>query len=252
MKLSIIIPAYNEEKIIGNTLKEYASFFSDKLKDDFEILVILNGCRDNTLDIVRDTAQKYPQIKYKNFPEAIGKGSAVIEGFKIANGSLIGFVDADGATKADAFHDLVENIKDNEGVIASRWIKGAKILKKQPLSRRVASRAFNVLVKILFGITVKDSQCGCKLFKDYAIKIVTPKLGITRWAFDIDLLYLMKRCGYKVIEIPTTWEEPGDTHLKLKKTIPEMFLAVSRLRLIYSPFRFIVGIYDFFFTKKKD
>lgn len=251
MKLSIIIPAYNEEKVIGNTLKDYATFYSEKLKDDFEILVILNGCRDKTSDVVKNMIKEYPQIKYKNFSEPIGKGGAVIEGFKIANGSLIGFVDADGATMPDAFHELVENIGDNEGIIASRWIKGARILKKQPLSRRIASRAFNVIVKALFGINVRDSQCGCKLFKDYAIKIITPKLGITQWAFDIDLLYLMKKLGYKIAEIPTTWKEPGYTHLNLKKTIPEMFLAISRLRLIYSPFSFIVNLYDFFFVRKK-
>lgn len=239
MRLSIIIPAYNEEKRIGKTLEEYTKFFKEKFGKDFEVIVILNGCKDNTLSIVK----KY-DIKFKDIKEAIGKGGAVIEGFKIAKGDFIGFVDADNATPSRAFYELYKNINGNDGIIASRWIKGARIGKKQPLSRRFASRVFNILVRALFRIGVRDTQCGAKLFRKDAIKKIVDKLGITKWGFDIDLLHLMKRNGFKVIETPTEWNEPGDSHLNVKKTSVEMFLSVGRLRLIYSPFRFIVKIYD--------
>ena len=239
MKLSIIIPAYNEEKRIGVTLKEYVEFFNDKLGKDYEIFVILNGCRDDTLGVVKGFNVKFVDIK-----EAIGKGGALIEGFKQVNGDFIGYVDADNATPPRAFYDLYENIKDKDGIIASRWIKGAKIGSKQPISRRLASRGFNILVRSLFGIGLRDTQCGAKLFRKEAVKKVVNKLGITRWGFDIDLLYLMKREGFNVTEIPTEWNEPGDSHLNVKKTSYEMFLSVIRLRLIYSNFKFIVKIYD--------
>ncbi|MAG52619.1 MAG: glucosyl transferase [Nanoarchaeota archaeon] len=239
MKLSIVIPAYNEEKRIGDTLKEYIEFFSDKLKKDYEIFVVLNGCKDNTLDVV-----KKHDVKFLDIKEAIGKGGAIIEGFKLVEGDFIGFVDADNATPARAFYDLYDKIKDNDGIIASRWIKGAKIGSKQPISRRIASRGFNIMIKILFGINLNDTQCGAKLFRKEVVKKVVDKLGITRWAFDIDLLYLMKRNGNKIIEVPTEWAEPGGSQLSVKKTVPEMFLAIGRLRLMYSPFKFVVKVYD--------
>ena len=247
MKLSIVIPAYNEENRIGLTLKGYSEFFSNKLGKNFEILVVLNGCKDNTLDVVKKFSSKSHNVKYINIKEAIGKGGAIIEGFKNVEGELIGFVDADNATPAKSFYDLYEKINGNDGIIASRWIKGAIIGKKQSFSRRFASRSFNIIVRMLFGIKLRDTQCGAKLFKKQAVKEVLNELGITKWAFDIDLLYLMKKHNFNVIEIPTEWNEPGESHLNIKKTVPEMFLAVTRLRLIYSPFRFVVKIYDMIF-----
>ena len=239
MKLSIIIPAYNEEKRVGETLDGYTKFFKDKLGKDFEILVILNGCKDDTLSIVK----KY-DVKFRNIKEAIGKGGAIIEGLKMANGDYIGFVDADNATPPRAFYDLYGKINGNDGIIASRWVNGAKIGKKQPILRRIASRCFNILVRLFFDIRVSDTQCGAKLFRKESVKKVVNKLGITNWGFDIDLLYLMKRNGFKVIEIPTEWNEPGESHLNVKRTSVQMFFSAGRLRLIYSPFKFIVTIYD--------
>jgi len=223
VKLSIIIPAYNEEKRIEKTLVEYCDFFKGKI--DFEIHVVINGCVDNTLGVLKKIAKKYKQINFVDIGKVGSKGAAVNYGFKIAEGELIGFVDADLATKPDSFYDLVQNIEGYDGVIASRWIEGAKI------------------DNLFFNLRIKDTQCGAKLFRKKAIKIVCNELGITRWAFDVDLLYQMKKHGFKIKEIPTTWTEPGGGHLK-SSTIIDMFLAILRLRLIYSPFKFIVKLYD--------
>jgi len=243
VKLSIVIPAYNEEKRIGRTLDNYLNFFSKKLKD-FEIIVVLNGCIDNTLDIVKNFNKKNKKIKYLDFKEAIGKGGAIVEGFKKAKGNLIGFVDADLATKSDAFYGLVKNINDYDGIIASRWMKGSKINIKQPLLKRIGSRGFNFLVKLLFNLNFKDTQCGAKLFKKYVIKNILNDLKITRWAFDVNLLYSAKRKHYKIKEIPTEWNAVKASHFNLFRAIPEMFLGLVRLRLIYSKFNFIISMYD--------
>lgn len=250
MKLSIIIPTYNEEKRIEKTLNNYYNFFLKKMVRDFEILIVLNGCKDKTREIVESFSKGKKQIIFKEFKEAIGKGGAVIEGFRLAESDLIGYVDADGATKPETFYQLVEGIKNYDGVIASRWIKGAIIKRKQPITRRMSSRGFNVLVKLLFGLKIRDTQCGAKLFKKNAIKKVLPQLGITQWAFDIDLLYRMKKNRFEVVEIPTEWEDIEGSKLNLKKTIPEMLLSIIRLRLIYSPLRSVVKIYDKLFYKK--
>jgi glycosyltransferase involved in cell wall biosynthesis len=243
MKLSIIIPAHNEEQRIGKTLKDYITFFQKKYRKDFEIIVILNGCTDNTLETVKKASKKYKQIKYLDFKQS-GKGFAIIEGFKVAKGDLIGFVDADCSTKPEAFYDLVMNIKSYGGIIANRWMRESRVYPKQPLIRRIASRTFNVLVRVLFGIRSEDTQCGAKLFKKDAIKRILPGLGITAWAFDIDLLYRLKEQGYSIKDIPTTWSDKGNSRLNVGKTSFQMFLAVIRLRLINSPFRFVVRAYE--------
>ncbi len=244
IKLSIIIPAYNEEKRIVNTLRSYYTFFLNKLGKEFELIVVPNNCSDDTPKIVQNFANKHPGVLCYNIPYYVGKGGAVLEGFKLAKGKCAGFVDADSSTSPDAYYDLYVNINDYGGIIASRWIKGAVINKKQPLVRRIASRVFNIIVRMLFRINLRDSQCGAKLFKREHLMKIIPKLVTTRWAFDVDLLYQFKKSGFKIKEIPTVWNDNPDSTLNVKKASIEMFLAVSRLRLIHSPFKFIVAIYD--------
>ncbi|MEK6907167.1 MAG: dolichyl-phosphate beta-glucosyltransferase [Nanoarchaeota archaeon] len=243
VKLSIIIPAYNEEKRIARTLDNYSRFFFKYIKD-YEIIAVLNGCRDNTLWIVKKFSKRNTKIKYLNFEEAIGKGGAILEGFKSAKGNLIGFVDADMATPPNTFYDLVRNIHDYDGIIASRWLKGSKINIKQPLLKKIGSRGFNFLVRLLFNLKFKDTQCGAKLFKNYVIKDILKDLKLTRWAFDVNLLYATKRKHYNIKEIPTEWNAVKASHFNLFKAIPEMFLGLIRLRLFYSRFKFIVKAYD--------
>ena len=241
--LSIIIPAYNEEKRIRNTLDSYLKFFSKNLKN-FEMIVVLNGCSDNTISVVKSFIKKSKKLKYLDFKDKIGKGGAIIEGFKIAKSSLIGFVDADLSTTPDSFYDLVLKIKNNDGVIASRWIKGSKVYPKQSILRRASGRTFNILMRSLFLMKYRDTQTGAKLFKKKTIKKVINRLGITKWAFDVDLLYQMKKHHFKIIEIPTIWHDKPGSRLKIFKAVPEMFLGLIRLRLVYSRFKFIVDYYD--------
>ena len=244
MKYSIIIPAYNEEKRISATLKDYCTYFSHFPKKETEILVVLNGCRDNTLSIVQQFAKKYSLLRYVNIPEAIGKGGAVIEGFRRAKGDFVGYADADDATQAQYYHDLIKQIGDADGIIASRWMKGAVVEPKQPFSRRFASRCFNFLIHILFGLPFHDTQCGCKMFRAEALRKILPSLGMTRWAFDIDVLYHLKRQGFFVKEIPTVWKDRIGSSILVSRVSVEMFFAIVRLRLLYSPFKFLISIYN--------
>ncbi len=242
-ELSIIIPAYNEEKRIGKTLDAYSKFFND-LKIDYKIYVILNGCKDKTLDIVLASVKRNARITYLDIPEAIGKGGAVVEGFKIADSPLIGFVDADNSTEPQAFYDLVQKINGYDCAIASRWMKDSVVEPKQSFYRRLASRGFNFLAQVLFGIHVHDTQCGAKLLKRKAVQAIIGGIRTTRWAFDVDLLYQLKKKGYRMKEIPTVWHEHEGSKMNVNRAVVEMFFALVRLRLVYSPFKFVVTIYD--------
>ena len=234
MKISIIIPAYNEEKRISKTLEDYTIFFKKKYKKNVEIIVVLNGCVDNTLEVVKKYAKKYSQIKYLNFKKS-GKGFAIIEGFKVAKGDLIGFSDADASTSAEEFNKLTENITGLDGIIASRYVKGAVMYPKQPLQRVIVSRVGNLITRLLFHLKIKDTQCGAKLFKKSTIKKVLPALGTTEWGFDIDLLYQIKKNNFRIKEMPILWKERGGSKLKIWKASLQTLLAVISLRIINSP-----------------
>jgi glycosyltransferase involved in cell wall biosynthesis len=227
MKLSIIIPAYNEEKRIEGTLKEYLEY---KWPYDVDLLVVLNGCRDNTLKIVEKVRGFHPELRYVEFKNAIGKGGALIEGFKRVNGDLISYVDADGATKPNELDRLVSLIGNCDGVIASRWIKGAVIKTKQPLIRRAASRSFNFLVRSVLGLKFKDTQTGGKIFVRDAIKDVLPRLVRSNWAIDVGILYPMVKRGYRIREVATVWEDKEGSKLKMWKAIPNMLWTILKLR----------------------
>lgn len=250
MRLSIVVPAHNEEMRISPMLDDYCSYFSKIYGKDFELFVVVNYTTDNTLGVVKKFAKRFRQVRFVDIPEHTGKGGAIAYGLSRARGDIIGYVDADGSTPASAFYDLVKILEDDKGVsgvIASRWRSGSIINRKQPVSRRIASRVFNLMVRVMFGLNYSDTQCGAKAFMAEALKKIISRLGVTKWAFDIDLLHNLKKSGFRVVEIPTTWNDREDSKLNVGKVSVEMFFAIIRYRLIYSPFSFIVLCYDWFF-----
>lgn len=236
--LVLLIPAYNEEARIGPVLREYARYFRGHYSGRFEIVVVLNGCRDNTIGVVEDAAAEFPEIRALEFENPIGKGGALIEGLKLAGiADLIGYVDADGATAPDAFLDLVHHCRDDvDCAIGSRWLPGSVLKQSQSLKRRVFSRCFHIFVEMLFGMRIKDTQCGAKVMRRQAVEAIHANLRIADVAFDINLLYSLKHRGYKVLEVPTTWTDQIGSKISLNKGSLGILLSVVRLRLVYSPF----------------
>ncbi|HMP74794.1 MAG TPA: glycosyltransferase family 2 protein [Kiritimatiellia bacterium] len=244
MKLSIVIPAYNEEARLPPTLRAYLDYYEPRLGADFELIVVVNGSRDGTERVAREQIAAHPAVRVLVEPRAIGKGGAIMLGFAAARGERIGFVDADGATPPHAFDDLVRNIGDAGAIIASRWFKESVVHPPQPLKRRVASRIFNFFVRWFFKVKIRDTQCGAKVLTREAVQAVLPEIGITRWAFDVDLLFKLRRAGFRIVEHPTTWHDIGGSQLNISKASAEMFVAIVRLRLLYSPFKWVVDLYD--------
>lgn len=235
--LVLLIPAYNEEERIGPVLRRYAEYLQMEYNGRFEVVVVLNGCRDNTLGVVRDAAAQFPQIRALEFKNPIGKGGALIEGLKLApTADLIGYVDADGATPPEAFLDLVRECEQVDCAIGSRWLPGAIIEQTQSLKRRIFSRCFHALVEVLFHMHIKDTQCGAKVMTRRSIEHVHSALRIADVAFDINLLYSLKRAGFRIKEVPTTWRDQIGSKIRLNKGAIGILLSVMRLRLIYSPF----------------
>lgn len=213
MSLSTVIPAKNEERRIGPTLQEYGQFF-ERAEGNAEIIVIINQTTDNTASVVQQFQHQFPFIRLIESHE-FGKGRAVAHGFKEARGDYIGFIDADSATSAREFSRLYQHLVDHpdvEGVIASRYLPGAKVIPPQPFTRRLWSRAFNLAVRALFGLKYTDTQCGCKIFKAEVAKTLAENLIVDHWTFDVNMLLTARQRGYQIAELPTMWEaKPGST-----------------------------------------
>jgi glycosyltransferase involved in cell wall biosynthesis len=236
--LLLLIPAYNEEGRIEPVLREFVVYLREHHTGPFRIVVVLNGCRDNTLGVVERVGRELPEVEYLNFPEPIGKGGALIEGLKLApTADRIGYVDADGATGPAAFLQLVHLLSQADCVIGSRWLPGSVLHESQPWLRRMFSRAFHLIVQSLFWMNIKDTQCPAKALRRSAVEQVHQTLRIADLAFDVNLLYALKRARLRVLEVPIEWTDKlGSTVTRgLLRNSLVMFLSVVRLRMVHSP-----------------
>jgi glycosyltransferase involved in cell wall biosynthesis len=224
-EISIIIPAYNEVNRIEPVLSNYCRQFPDQ-----EIIVVCNGCNDGTPELVEKMSLQHSQIKLEHFEGKIGKGAAIVWGFKAARGKNIGFVDADESVNPQEVAAMFADLTKADGIIASRRMKNSLILVRQPLVRRAASKTFNLLVRLIFQLGIKDTQCGAKVFKREALFSVLDDLNTRGFEFDVELLWKLKRRGYKLMEFPITWKHSEESRFSLSKA-PGMFYSLLKVRL---------------------
>ena len=209
MLLSIVIPARNEAKRIEGTLVAYAEAFGR----DTEILVVVNGTTDATAEIARRCAEPYPHVTVIDIPEKIGKGGAVRAGFARAQGTYVGFVDADMATAPHEYRRILVAARQADGAFGSRWVRGSRVLGRSPL-RAIASRMFVALTQSLVGLHWADTQCGAKIFHRRFLPGYLAESQVNDLAFDVELLLLLERAGAHLVEVPTVWvSQPGSNAL---------------------------------------
>ncbi|RJO59748.1 glycosyltransferase [Candidatus Parcubacteria bacterium] len=230
--ISIVIPAYNEEKIIGKTLKAYLDFFPDS---NFEFLVIPNGCRDGTVKVVSSFQKSHPNLKIFEITEAVGKAQAVRKGLALAKGTLVAYLDADFSTPPEEFKKLLAALGSADGVIASRWAPGA-VVENRTFLRTLASLAFAKLVKIFFWLPFRDTQCGAKIFTQDLLRKILPYAKVDNIAFDVELLLLARLAKGRIVEWPTHWIDRSDSviigsPLKLFRNSLKMFFTLINLRV---------------------
>lgn len=224
-KICIVIPAYNEATRIEHMLTTYADYFKTK-PEKTTFLVVANNCKDNTVLVAKTVAKKHKNISIIDLKPG-GKGFAVKQGFLWAlkkKFDLIGFVDADMATLPQYFYDLITACKDHDGVIASRYMKGAVVTPKRPWGKKVGGKIYNWMLRMMCDLPYKDTQCGAKIFTHDTIAKVAKDMHEIGWSFDLELLYLCKLAGKDVIEIPTTWTDQPGSHLTISSTLAKEFL----------------------------
>ena len=213
LKMSLIIPAYNEENRITGLFDSIATF-------EGELIVVCDGT-DHTADIVEKLASRRTDllIRCLRFDHRLGKGGGVLAGLKEARGGLVGYVDADGSTGMDEMLRLFSCLSSADGAIGSRWVEGSTLTVRQGLLRRLESRGFNLLIRILFGLTYQDTQCGAKVFTRTAVERVLPHMSATGFEFDVELLWRLKNAGFRIEEVPIKWQNKSDSRVKKRDMI---------------------------------
>jgi dolichyl-phosphate beta-glucosyltransferase len=229
--LSVIIPAFNEEKRLPGTLKEIENYLK-KQNYTFEIIVVSDGSTDRTCELVEELKLNILNLKLICEKENRGKGYAVKIGMLSTQGEFRLFTDADNSTPISEIEKFFPEFeKGADVVIASRELKGAILDPPQPLFRRFVGEVFKYLRKIIVGLwEIQDTQCGFKCFKGKVAEKIFPKAKIERFAFDPEILLITKKMGFKIKEVPVYWKNDLQSKVKFKSMV-KMLIDLFKIKI---------------------
>lgn len=227
---SIVIPAYNESERITASLDKILAYITEQ-RWITEIVVVNDGSRDNTSQIVREYAHRNASVRLIENPGNRGKGYTVRNGMMHASGDILLFTDADLSSPIYEAQKLFAAIQNGADVaMGSRWLDAELQTERQPLHRQLFGRVFNLLLRAILGLKFKDTQCGFKAFSRKAAKTVFSRQRIERWGFDPEILFLAVKFNLKVKEVPVEWAH--DDRSKINPVVDgfKMFLEMLRIR----------------------
>lgn len=240
MYLSVVIPAYNEEKRLPKTLEAIDDYLREQ-SYDYEIIVVSDGSKDTTAEGVRGISPVIKNLKLIDNKINQGKGAVVRQGMLEANGDFRLFTDADNSTSIDQIEKIwPEFEKGFDVVIGSRDVKGAVLDPPQPFLRQmILGEGFKLFRKFVIGLwKIEDTQCGFKCFKREAAEKIFPKCKINRFAFDPEILVVAKSLGYKIKEIPVLWKNDLESKVKAESMFK---MAIDLLKIKWNLTK---GFYD--------
>ena len=227
---SLIIPAYNESARLGGTLERVLAYVHAQ-GWNAEVIVVNDGSRDNTAEIIKSFAANDPILRLVENPGNRGKGYSVRNGILNARGEILLFSDADLSSPIEEAPKLLAALDRGADIaIGSRWLRSETQPQRQPLHRQLFGRIFNVLLRLTLGLKFKDTQCGFKAFKQPAARAIFPLQKIERWGFDPEILFLARKFGFRVKEIPVVWGHSGGTRINPLVDGARMFQEMLRVR----------------------
>lgn len=229
--LSIIIPAYNEEKRLLPALDKISAYLS-RQNYPYEIIVVDDGSKDNTLLLTNNFARDHKHITVLTNGQNKGKGYSVRQGMLSANGEYIFFTDADLSTPIEELERCLPYLNDSyDVVIGSRSLPDSDIIIHQPWYREKMGKMFNFMVNILLLKGIIDTQCGFKGFKKEAVKKVFNKCSIDGFSFDVEALYLANKYNFKIKEVPIQWENSTLSKVSPIKHSIQMFKDLLGIKI---------------------
>ena len=233
LHLSIVIPAYKEETRLVRAIPEIVAFVAPK--GSFEIIVVDDGSPDSTARVTEELAKTYPQVRLISYKPNRGKGNAVRTGMLAAEGRYVLFADADQSTPIQELDKLLVKLERDgyDMAIASRRLPGSDVVTSQTRARRLASRLFWLVVRVLAVRGVADTQCGFKCMTREVAQKIFPQVLTDTPVFDVEMLIVAVHEGYRVIEIPVRWVHHHDTRIPYNfrrawLTLLELFRIMRR------------------------
>ena len=229
-RLSIVIPAYNESARIEAALASVLACV-DARSWDADILVVDDGSTDNTPAIVQQWMASHPRLHLIQNPGNRGKGYSVRNGLLQASGDIVMFTDADLSAPIEEAERLIAAIDAGADVaIGSRWLDKQKQTVHQPLYRRFFGRCFNWVTRKVMGLPFKDTQCGFKAFRRDAAQTIFRLQTIERWGFDPEILFIARKRGYRVVEVPVSWAHDERTRISYLRDGTRMLQDIAIVR----------------------
>jgi glycosyltransferase involved in cell wall biosynthesis len=229
---SIIIPAYNEAERIGASLDRILGYIAES-RWSAEIIVVNDGSRDNTSQVVQEYSRRNPIIRVLENPGNRGKGYSVRNGMLNASGQVLLFTDADLSSPIEEANKLFAVIESGKADVAigSRYLQSELQTRKQPLHRRMLGRAFNGALRMILGLSYVDTQCGFKAFNRKAVTTIFPNMKIERWGFDPEILFLARRYGLRVAEVAVSWAHDHRSKISPMRDGTRMLGELLRIRM---------------------
>jgi glycosyltransferase involved in cell wall biosynthesis len=229
-QLSIVIPAYNESARIEQTLERVMACV-DGQGWDAEVLVVDDGSTDRTVEIVHAWMERTPRLHLIQNEGNRGKGYSVRNGLLQAAGKVVMFTDADLSAPMEEAERLLAAIRDGADVaIGSRWMDRTRQTIHQPLYRRFFGRCFNGVTRTVMGLPFKDTQCGFKAFRREAAQIIFRLQRIERWGFDPEILFIARKLGYTIREVPVTWGHDERSRMSYLRDGMKMLQEMAAIR----------------------
>ena len=229
-RYSIVLPAYNERDRIAGTLDRILAHATER-GWEAEVIVVNDGSSDDTGEIVLQYARKHPALRLLENPGNRGKGYSVRNGMLHARGDILLFSDADLSSPIAEADKLFAAITQGADIaIGSRWLDSGLQIRRQPMHRQVFGRIFNLALRIILGLQFKDTQCGFKAFTRRSAQAIFPLQKIERWGFDPELLYLARKFGFAVSEVPVAWSHREGTRINPLRDGIRMFGEILRIR----------------------
>ena len=232
IKLSVIIPCYNEENRFKEGFSHYISYLK-KQKYSWELILINDGSTDGTLSLMQTAVVKGKNhIKIIHYESNKGKGYAIIQGVKLAKGKYILFTDIDHSVPINTIENFYKFFENGYNVvIGSRRIAQAKIITRQHPTREFLGRGFTFLVRVFIDWRIRDATCGFKTFENRAAKKIFSKISIFDWAFDAEILFLCRKYHLNFVQAPVSWTNSVGTKVSLKKDILRSLFGLIKIRL---------------------
>ncbi len=239
-RLSIVIPAYNESQRIGSSLESILAYVRSR-NLSAEIIVVDDASSDNTAELVGGWARSHPEARLLSNSKNRGKGFSVRRGVLEARGEWVLFTDADLSAPIEETDKLVAALEREQAAAAvgSRALERELVGFHQPFFREWSGRFFNILVRLLTGLKIHDTQCGLKLFRREATRRAFELQTSRRFGFDPELLFLIEHTAGRVVEVPVRWDNSPATKVRFLRDSSQMILDLIRIR--WNQFR---GRYD--------